>query len=582
MDAMQAAADAGQGSAGSTLKIKLLARRADLIDRLTKNQKVYDVVNDRILTRSEGSSFAVGPAPKVVTGKAGTLKYIPQGSMEPPEDYAKRIALTPWFSETKDILNDREGSIFSDPPLVQYKAGTPDRAAPAVQPKSVDTPLVVANPSGEKPTGNAGVSSDVEEEVNPLQEFIESSTADGKPFDVFAAEALRALQIGGYAAAFVDQRAAPSGIDPARMSKADAKKTKTGEPVIVFYEADQILDYDFDPSGSLAWIKVVESSIERAAWNSDAEHVKTVFVIDAVNVKSWKIYDSKPEPVPQPDVAHGRGFVPVALGNFFADKSGLGNSCLIQCADADIAATQILSDLRWTLFVLGSPILQFRAQSTDEGKTARQLGVGTSRYTIVNCAKGEMGEEDLSFVQMDAAGIEWLYNLYSEMKNKAKDASGKGGDVALTAPAEQSGVSRAWEFKTGEERMLFLLTFQLQTFCTAIIKIVAQVKGLDPALFCVEFSKDFEVADPTKKATALGPVIETCKTYKLSSALQAGLRELIEISIDMTPEEKAEFENELAAIDLAADAQAEADMKAEQMKAMAGNPAPGSKPVTFP
>lgn len=579
MDAIEAAAQSGQGV--NDLRAKLLARRADLAHRLTKLQKVFDVVNDRILEATHGSSVSVSPSPsRAATGQAGTLKYLPRGSMEPPEDYSKRILMTPWFSETKDILNDREGSIFSDPPLVQHKAETQNRAAPVAPAGNENSDKLEAGVLG---TGTAEkVSSASLEgsaaEVNPLQDFIERATPEGKSFAVFSAEILRSLQVSGYGAVFIDKRTASASVPV--LSKADATKQKIGEPVCVFYEAQQILDYDFDENGELLWIKLIESNMERTAWDSNIENVKTVFVIDKVQIQSWKIYDRRPVPEQQAAVSHGYGFVPVAFGNFFPDKNGLGNSCLVQCADADIAATQILSDLRWTLFVLGSPILQFRAQSNDEGKTARALGVGTSRYTVVNCAKGEMGEEDLSFVQMDGTGIDNLWACYNEMKNKAKDASGKGGDVALTAPAEQSGVSRAWEFKTGEERMLFLLTFQLQEFCTKIVRLAALIKKLKPEDFCVEFSKDFEVADPTKKATALTPVLDRCKQEKLSTPYRAGLRELVEISIDMTPEEKSAFEDELAAIDLAADAQAEADLKAEQMKAVVAGAAKLAAPFS--
>lgn len=128
---------------------------------------------------------------------------------------------------------------------------------------------------------------------------------------------------------------------------------------------------------------------------------------------------------------------------------------------------------------------------------------------------------------------------------KAKEAGGKGGGDAITQQptSEMSGISRAWKFKTGEERMLFLITNQLQMFFKQILERAALVKSLDPAELKVEFNVEFDMTDPKTTAdivTEVWPRIQSMPTAK-----KMALRKLIPLLGQPTEDEEAEIEKEI-------------------------------------
>ena len=141
----------------------------------------------------------------------------------------------------------------------------------------------------------------------------------------------------------------------------------------------------------------------------------------------------------------------------------------------------MLSDLVWDLFVLGNPILTLKTGRRDE-ELAR-LGLGVTRYiSLRNGVPGQENAEELSFVQLDPTGIELLFRAHALFAAQGMPgAHDAGPDIVAgsAVPREQSGVAQAWRFKTGEERILFMLARALEPFLNECLELAARALGIE-------------------------------------------------------------------------------------------------------
>ena len=136
-----------------------------------------------------------------------------------------------------------------------------------------------------------------------------------------------------------------------------------------------------------------------------------------------------------------------------------------------MAAARVLSDLVWDLFVLGNPILTLKTSRREDELT--RLGMGATRYIpLRNGRPGEENAEELSFVQLDPTGIEMLFRAHALFAAQGSP-SAMGTGEAAAIPREQSGVAQAWRFKTGEERILFMLARAIEPFLNECLELAA-------------------------------------------------------------------------------------------------------------
>lgn len=492
------------------LKNRLLSRSAEMIKCLADCAVVDDVVTKKVkdckspATDAEGKPFM-------------ELKYLPKGGIEHPSEYEKRVRLSPFFPETPQILSDRLGALFAEPPQLDGK----DKAAYA--------------------------------------DFQNVATADKKSLLWSLVETARLIQMHGLVAVFVNRSPLPSDVaqriqDGGKVSQIEKEQRKLGQPLLVIYQAAQILAYKKDERG-LVWIKVVEYTNEQTTWDQKPRQVATVRVIDRTQIQSWRIYQDDGgnwHVDAQTAVDHGllskdnEPQCPVVLGSA---PVGEGQSMMVDSANADIAAFQVLSDIRWSLFMVGQPILAW-ITNADDGEQGN-LAIGVSRYVPLRAGiQGGANPEDLKFVQLDPTGIRLLMEKEADFKRQAKEAAGKAGDAAVTAPVEQSGISRAWQFKTGEERQLFLVTTQLQMLFDSVLDYVAIYMDRDPESIQIKFNTKFDLGAPADTVQTSKDVLDTAEQYGLETAAKVALRRMVAAMGGMSDEEQKASDDEIEQVEV--------------------------------
>ena len=161
-------------------------------------------------------------------------------------------------------------------------------------------------------------------------------------------------------------------------------------------------------------------------------------------------------------------------------------------------------------------------------------------------------------ISLDPTGIDFQMKMYESLVKRSKELGGVGGDSALATPTEQSGVSRAWQFKTGEQRVLFLLTKELSKRTNELMDHVASDLGIDPDKVGVEFDDSFDglgdkddvqvTSESTQVFSSWSPLASANMVKKLARRLMPDLdretMEAIDAEIDSRVSEQGKRELE--------------------------------------
>lgn len=493
----------------------LLRVHPEIQKRLHAAQVVEDVMNRKI-TGGIGNPNPPGVVWKESAGGKGEnspsgnfgSKYIPKGTLEDADDYKRRLMMTPYFPETPHIIQDRIGAIFAEAPEID---------------------------------------GELKEEFNDFQQ---SATRERESLTVAAASSAVWLQRIGFQGCLIDRKRLDSEtqqkIADGSFSQADADAQKIGEPYACFYRPNQILDFETDDNG-LVWVKVVEFYTERADWSGELKAVQIVRIIDRMNITSWKI-DSEKKVTQESIIPHehkdenNKPEVPFVFLSSPVDAwSALGGSMLIETAESDVSCTRLLSDIIYCLYILGQPILCWITMD-EKG----MLPTGAGRYVKLKPASGTRDGEDLKFAQLDPAGIDLQIGMHDRIKALGRTLAGRAGDAVITdQPKETSGVSRAWEFKTGEERVLFLITSALQSGYEKILRIVALMKGLDATKIKIKFNTKFDLGAPKDALDVSERVFNIVSGLNMPESKKVALRKILDSLGPRTEEEDEAIDEEI-------------------------------------
>lgn len=504
------------------IELKDLERvHPEIEKRVRQAQVVEDVMNRKIVCASDSTKpgsvtylESAGGKGERAPSAVASNKYLPKGKIEDDDDYKRRLNMTPYFPETPKIIQDRIGAIFSERP-------------------ELDGSL-----------------------KDKFLEFEESATDNDESLTVAAAASATWMQRVGFQGCFID-RAPLDAETTARMqegslSDAEAKARKLGEPYCVFYRPNQILDFETDENG-LVWVKVVEFYAERTAWSDEPKAVRKYRIIDRQNVTTYKVDAeqkiSKETPIPHGHVDENKKpEVPfVFLSSPVDTWSLLGGSMLIESADADVACTRLLSDIMWALYLLGNPILCWWVHDNEKGS----LDLTPGRYVKLKPGTGTREKEELGFAQLDATGLELQINVHAATKAQGRQLAGRVGDAVIQdQPKEVSGVSRAWEFKTGEERVLFLITHALQVGYQKILRVVALMNGLDPEGIKIKFNTKFDIGAPKDKLDISERVFDIASKANMPESAKLALRNIVDSLGPRSEEQDATIEKEIDAADI--------------------------------
>lgn len=414
----------------------LAARRAGLEEFDAVWKLIDDVINAHV---------------KQKTGDGWSSEYIPKGRLEPQSEYATRIEITPFFPQTNTILASRLGALF--------KNG-----------------MTYSNESA-------------------MKDFIATAGRRHASFEEIAATAATLSQAHGYCAAMLDRETLPEDAKGREVTTYEANARGLTRPYIALYPAQSILDWEHGNDGRLAWVKFGEVCITRETWDAPQREELTYRIVDRVattvfhvtqnDAKEWIVTADTPVP-------HGFDRVPVAFVHPFPGDDGIGRPILRRIAEADVSATRVLSDLCWDLFILGNPILTLKTDRSEEELS--HMAMSATRYIpLKNGRPGLENEETLEFVKLDPAGIELLFKAHALFVAQGQPTATETGpeqSAGTAIPKMQSGVAMGYRFKTGEERILFLIARALEPFLNDCLSMAAEAMGVQPA--SVAFPESFD------------------------------------------------------------------------------------------
>ena len=509
--------------------IAKLQKRNALIERaLRMSQIVEDVCKRRVLDCH--LSYASLPTGSVDArallakrqAPEGELKYLPKGNREDPADYRRRIAMTPFFPQVPDILRDRRGALFKNPPVLDSKNPPPK-----------------------------------------IVEFYESATTDGKPLVQVIAKCEPEMESRGFFGVFID-RPELTPEDRARkeagqLDQATVELKKLDRPMAIYYPAERILDFHEDALG-LVFVKVVDYRYEVLDPLEDARqvheyriiHRQNIRVVRAVETKNgWEILDDKTIPHNTVDKETGDRVCPFVIGNSGVDveDTPIGSSMLIEAAESDVSATRTLSLLLWCLYIVGTPILKrWITRGSQLKGGGEEVNTNPNAYEALLVETSGTGREDMEFCQLDGTGLEMNAAMWEHFRKIGREQANKKSGDATQQPSEKSGVAIAWEFWTDEARMLYHIANQLEAAFNRVLDIVCMMTGDDPKSVNLKFNKEFDVQDDAKNLDVAEKVIEMAERMNLPATLKLAMRKVVK-SLGKIPETEWEsIEKEINAI----------------------------------
>ncbi|MCZ7645285.1 MAG: hypothetical protein M5U26_08375 [Planctomycetota bacterium] len=470
---------------------RLIAKRKDLQDLCDETQVVNDVLD--------------GPA------ALKTETYLPQHQAEHPDEYAKRKRLTPVFSETPGVLQSRMGALAKQPPAFTLP-----------------------------------------EKLKPLDDRATLKGLDLR--DLFFWAATHG-QIEGFCGILIDRKPLPTELQGREISEAQQQEAGLDRVWLAPYGAEQILDWKYDDKG-LLWVRLVEQGFEQPSWDAKPVKVWKVRVVDRQTITVYVVRQiseaEKSVEIFEP-VAHAakdsqdNPCVPFTIFHPFPAKDGIGRSVLKPGAEADVAALWLLSELLWLCYML-APILTLKHNRTDE--ELQKIELGASRFVPLNAGvEGAQNPEELAYVAVDPTPIEKLMQVWEKMVGKAKEFGGKQASAAVPVATEQSGISKAWSFKTSEERILFMLARALDQGFTGLLQIAAQMSGVPAEKIEVKSPDSFDVSDAAETFDLKSAAVEFFQGFGLNTAVVALLSEAVDTMLpNLSPEKRADVEEELKAV----------------------------------
>lgn len=508
-------------------KIKDLLRPKDgLLAVLETTRVVEDVLSNNLKSTPNKASIKQGGIGKpIIPPSAGQLgaameqgvrtytgtiaeykesPYLPRNSNEHPDEYKKRLAMTPMLSETPSIMQSRMGSMFKKPPTVSLPP--------------------------------------------ELEYFKDDCTLKHSSLNDVFARTLDRSQVNGFNGILLDRvpldEETATRAEAGEVSQAEKTQRKLGKPILALYTAWQILDWDEDEDG-MSWVKLIETYVDKKTYDAKPETVQCVRIVDRTNITKFEIRKREGE---DPVL---KTFTPVPHGRVDEDKEpicpfwfcapllaedGIGRSVVRGCAEADVTALRILSDLLWMLH-LTAPLLVLHTDRPED--EIPDIGLGSSRFNVLKpgMAQGE-GKEELNFVQLDVQALDRMFVAYDKFTAKAREQADRMNLGSITGTGEVSGVSKAWTFKTSEERILYLFGHTMQEVFEAILKQIARDEGLNEEQVSVQFPETYDIQGPTDQLTQSDRFLTICQTFDLKKAAAMNLERLC-ASILQNPDQEA-------------------------------------------
>lgn len=538
----QTVAEATQSKIGkvkSTLVEDLRFINPKILERYPVWQDIDDVLEVNLLRRSreiDGIRTSVHIAdlkeggtklfPFHKASKEQEFIHLPKGVQEPWSEYQRRVALTPFFPETPNIVDNRRGALFAKEPTIT-----------------------------------------THEVVTPFLETIGTKRQSYREILDFIAWRTYAY---GMVAVFADFREIPEEVKARldrgeEISQEEADEKRLNQPVLGVFNERQIYDFSFNrKDGRMDWIKLRTTFVDRTGWRGEGDKVEVFRIIDRSNVNVFEVREtSEGARVTDTQIlshgainSSGDPEVPVVLIRPFTGTDEIGQSPIQLSVDADLTAARLLSDITWNLYVHGCPIVIFETNDTS-GERAASLEWGTTRYVQLMLGNQHAGteSEDMRYLQLDAEGTRLLIEMHQKMVEKANELANRTSPQSATDPVAMSGIAKQWDFKTGEEKALNEHVHALQMASDEVLKLVSRllstkkvVKVDIPQLekeVQTSFDPSFEIGDPMFNLDTNERVIDLAKKHKLRKLMTSGLRRVPDSLHNLKGEERSNILTEM-------------------------------------
>jgi hypothetical protein len=258
---------------------------------------------------------------------------------------------------------------------------------------------------------------------------------------------------------------------------------QSGKPTLQVISSGTLADLRFNGE-NIALVKTIEN-IWWAPTFHDPLEPRTLITIWSVSSKLQYLLD-KDRIVQVTEDTFERGTFPGAIIKPFGSAM-LGDALMLPAAAADMAAARILSDLVWTLHVLGNPILTLTtARSDTELQTL--VNKATRYFTLRAGAEGLTPPEKLDFVQLDPTGIKAMHEMYREMDKRARELAGTP-EQPDGHRQQQSGEAIAWKWTVGDQRTLATVREAVERLANELLDLIGEPTGMTmPPLLAAEIA----------------------------------------------------------------------------------------------
>ncbi len=417
----------------------------------------------------------------VTTGALGDKRrlraYLPRAKREHDSEYDARVAMTEVVPECLVVRERIIGALFSVKPTRELG---PDLS-----------------------TWTASV----DRHRQSLDHFLETSVMPP------------ALDYG--AAHVLIDRMSDGGAAP--VDRADQQRRGLLWPFLAAYTPLEVRQWRVADDGSLDWVLIVEEGWRVQPETGARQQMRTYRRFDRRGWAKWEVVAKADGALPterwSPDgeplgdeLRTGANATWILTGPEFGEHGSpgtvplvsvipslieelVGRSIVAPAARLDLRLARLESDRSWDLYVHAHPYLMVQ---TD--RKLAEVGVGANEVLKLN-PDTSASKEDARYLDLPAESF--------QARERAIDAT--RGDiyrhlgidplgVVGEAPAEASGVARAWSFSTSEARHLGRLGDRLEDSEKRVLSIVAQYAQVEPpGDGAIKWPETFETAAPTQQ-----------------------------------------------------------------------------------
>jgi hypothetical protein len=255
-------------------------------------------------------------------------------------------------------------------------------------------------------------------------------------------------------------------------SRADEEAAGVLDAFLVPFTARQVIDWERDESGRLAWLMVRDVVERRGAIEETRRKVHRWTYIDRERIRrwTWAATETQEEPKPEddakeePSIPHGLKELPVACLELVPGLHALG-----KLHDPAVAHIRGRNDLSWALHRAAHALLWIKSKWDDHRPT-----LGPGYYA-------KLGEnDDIGYAEPSGSNFQLLADDVVQLREalyRVVQQMAIGADSNATR-SKMSGESKAQDW-AAMDIVLSALAGAVRTFMVDALRLVAKARGVE-------------------------------------------------------------------------------------------------------